>query len=268
MDSLLLLDAGSVIRECIADDHINPLFPSHLSAFPAEAEMAARGCGNHDICTVVAFDEPQCDAITFSPKIRRTDLAEGYHHAGYDMSDPTMRIPVQAWKQRMCNDRKVLSYPGAEARDLIASLIGMLGKFGSDAPDVIIWSDDAILLQCVDDGRRVRMMGGFAGGDDPYPSDEHAVTGYMGVPPAKMRMLMTVIGDRMDGYGGLGLGRSQSRDIVSHANGMKDIADEYHEKVHLLARNWKLAGTGDGYLDGNALSRVADIMAWIMGPDF
>lgn len=265
-----MVDAGAAIRRCAAKDGVRPFPVAMMDREVGYALDVAAGSGYHDPFPVFVFDEPPTPAVPCRPDISRARLVSGYRHMGYDVSDPAERIPVQEWKQSLYGRCKVLSYPGAEARDLMASVLGCMEPFGDDAPDVIIRTDDPSLLQCVDDGRRIRVSGGFHGGDDPHPCDCDAVRRYIGVPPTKARMLTSVCGDAMDGYKGIRECPDEraGRGIVLHADGISDIASRFPDERERLARNWRVSGIGDSYMDAGATSRARGTMALVMGPEF
>lgn len=270
MDALVMIDAGMAIRKCAAKGRNHPFSVKMMDGEIGYAFDIAAGAGYSDPFLVIVFDEPPTPALRFKPHINRSRLVSEYTHIGYDISDPAERIPVQEWKQSLYRKYKVLSYPGAEARDLIASVLGYMKPFGDDAPDIIIRTDDPSLLQCVDDRRRIMISGGFHGGDDPHLCDCDSVTGYIGVPPSKTRMLESVCGDPMDGYDGIRecYSSRMGRDIVTHSDSIRDIASQFPDERTRIVRNWRLSGVGDEYMDVAASSRARGTMALIMGPEF
>lgn len=260
-EHILVIDMGLFIRESLSESG-NSIT---LNADDTAAAISAAG-NSTDTSIILAFDEPASRTIPFNPAISRSRLFRGYLHPGYNPGNPNIRIPVQEWKQELTSLGYVLSYPGAEARDMTAALAGCRVEEDRSLPGMTVVSDDPSLLQLVDDGAGVTARMASAGAPGPM-LDERGVADMIGVGPKNVRMLLALSGSSIDWYQGVETGREAAEEIRKAKNSAA-LAADHSQSRDILERNWRLSGIGRDYLDDHAMLRARTVMAWAIGPEF
>lgn len=205
------------------------------------------------------FDEPYCDYVGFHPLISRSALMpnDGYKSGRRGTEDEHVRLSLEwmsGWIQSLFDKHEcVMSYPGAEADDIIAY---MVDTTASSDHDTIIWSADKDLLQCVGDSTRTFAIRKGSHKEE-HEMHETDVLNEKGVPPSKIRMQLALQGDSADGYKGIrGYGGRKGLEIIHDSHDINDIIQLFPSQKDILIRNWRLAGIGRDYLDDDAITRI------------
>lgn len=261
-EHILVIDMGLFIRESLSESG-NSIT---LNADDTAATIRATAGDNTDTSIILAFDEPASRTIPFNPAISRSRLFRGYLHPGYNPGNPNIRIPVQKWKQELARLGYVLSYPGAEARDMTAALAGCRAEEDRSLPGMTVVSDDPSLLQLVDDGAGVAARMVSAGAPGPM-LDERGVADMIGVGPKNVRMMLALSGNSIDWYQGVET-RREAAEEIRKAKNSGALAADHAQSRDILERNWRLSGIGRDYLDDHAMLRARTVMAWAIGPEF
>ena len=262
---IVTVDMGLFIRAGLSDSG-DSISLNADDASTAIGSMIPDDCDDARI--VLAFDEPASHAFSCHPRISRRAFSPGYDHLGYDPCNPGIRIPVQEWKQNVSRLGYVLSYPGAEARDMISACIGRMIPVKGENTDIIIVSDDPALLQEVNDRNGVKAFMVSAADRKTTRGralDEHGVCSMFGADPENMRMMLSLCGNRLDGYHGVDT-RDQAEAEIRES--IRSIPAGHRGEEDILERNWRIAGIGGDYLDNHAIMRAGSVMAWVLGPEF
>ena len=261
---IVAVDMGLFIRAGFSDS--GDAVSLHADDVPTLIDSALPN-DYDDARIVLGFDEPPFPGIPFEPETSRHGLLPAYNHLGYDPCNPAIRIPVQEWKQNASRFGYVLSYPGAEARDMISAFIDCMTPLRGDDYDAIIISDDPALLQTVaDEDRVMAFMVPASGGESAgCLLDEHGVASMFGADPKNMRMMLSLCGNPVDGYQGVETCEQAEAEI---RESIRSIPARHKGEKDILERNWRLAGIGGDYLDHHAMMRARLVMAWAVGPEF
>lgn len=271
MTHLLLIDANNVgfrATAVLPKDELENMNISNVEY------MVKRRMGRESVDTVpfFVFDEPRCEQIPFDAEISRHDEEDGYKEGRPDpRKDETAFLRaewMQVWMARLYSKGKnVIAYPGVEADDIIAFIAK---KVMLDASlSATIWSADKDLLQCVSDDCSITALRKSRGKGSEIKFNEKMVFDEKGVPPSKIRMQLSLQGDKADGYHGInGYGAKLGLRIINEANGFDDlidrVIDDMRKKHKLddssaveerLRENWRLAGMGESYMPQNAIIR-------------
>lgn len=261
---IVAVDMGLFIRAGLSDS--GDAVSLHADDTPMLIDSALPN-DYDDARIVLGFDEPPFPGIPFNPEMSRHGLLPAYDHLGYNPCNPDIRIPVQEWKQNASRLGYVLSYPGAEARDMISAFIDCMTPLRGDDYDTIIVSDDPALLQTIADGKRVKAFMVPASGKESAGCllNERGVASMFGAGPSNMRMMLSLCGNPVDGYQGVETCEQAEAEI---RESIRSIPAKHKSDGDILERNWRLAGIGGDYLDHHAMMRARSVMAWAVGPEF
>lgn len=191
------------------------------------------------------------------------------------------------WERKLVEDGiTVLGHPGTEADDLMAYTAGQISTRTGDDVSVALWTSDKDLMQAINDQRRVFMYrkrkNRSTGVMEETRVDECEVFKEKGVPAAKIRAHLALLGDGADNYHGImQYGGKRGVNVVNASDGtypslldelLKDEEKRLTRKIKSgevdwpsfrvnvadqLERNWVLAGCGAEYM-GSTATGMAD----------
>jgi DNA polymerase I len=114
---------------------------------------------------------------------------------------------------------KCIEYDGFEADDIIASLVS---KFQGDFIEILVVSGDKDILQLV--GGNVKVMALKKGMTDTVTYDKEGVIEKLGVPPDRIKDLLSLMGDSSDNIPGIkGIGPKSALELLNKFENIEGI---------------------------------------------